>query len=544
MDTKYEITALLSKDRSGGVYRAHDPVLDREVALRRFFALNGEPHPEEWNQKFLETTQFLSSLQHPSLLPILDTGVDLDGAFSVYPLLKGEVLSEAASLQPLDEATVRNMAVQLLGALSVVHSAGGAHRALSPSSVFVTRLGDVEPRFTIMDLGLSALTPNSLGGRTSRDPAFLPIEQLELSPITPQSDCYQLGHILYFSLLGGHPWAGLSREECSSLHLKEVLPPLSNYIDGISEEFQAWLYRLTSNNAELRFQNAEQALQALENQTSTPPKNTAAVNVSTHSSQSQLSSQQAVTKGLIGTLVALLLITSATAVFVFSRSRDSVHAPTETAQKEPIPPIENELMDLAPPAVLPCVVAQLYTTTSPTQHPRAACQILDHDCRDWKVFTAPGQQTRRHSNPESDMIGEPQANGDVLVLNQSVGNLVFFNENGTLYLPSLYAKCQTANSGWKIPLRIPKNLENDLKITIHFSTWGCGSAIKFQSSQPSLESEIFSTPHAEAFSSQAVSYTIPLAAVQKLSQLDVILTSSDLSVQKEHGVSLNALIVH
>jgi len=266
-EERYEINSLLGKGRTGGVYAAEDTQMRRTVAVRRFYSAGGDTSSADWEVEFLTIAQNLGNLQGSNLLTVLDAGVDEDGAFLVSQLLEGQRLSEFVTKNPLDEHEAYEMASQLLDALALSHEAGFIHGALTAGSIMLTVRARGGYRYTIMDMGLSRLAPLIQGADSSyammADPALLAPELFDGEPATEVSDCYMLGHLVYLSLLGGHPFAFKSIEEVKDLHKSGALPAISDYREDITPAFVDWIKILTHCDISKRPQSAAEALKKL-----------------------------------------------------------------------------------------------------------------------------------------------------------------------------------------------------------------------------------------------------------------------------------------
>ncbi len=273
-EERYEIIKLLGKGRTGGVYEAEDTLLGRKVAMRRFFSQSSFSDVSEHQEEFVTVAQSLSALQHPNLLRVFDAGVDEDGAFIISQLLKGDTLHNRLKEGALPLADVYDLAQQMLDALSAAHQAGFIHGAITPGSIMMTPRARGGFLYVILDMGLCRLAPLIQGEDSvlamMADPALLAPELFDGSAADERADLYMLGHLLYMSLAGGHPFAGHSLEECAKLH-KEGLPPLSEYAADAPPEFIAWIDKLCQIQPENRPENVAQALNSLP-EISIPPR--------------------------------------------------------------------------------------------------------------------------------------------------------------------------------------------------------------------------------------------------------------------------------
>ena len=266
-ENRYEITKLLGKGRTGGVYEAEDGNLNRKVAMRRFFDQGNIVDFSQHKEEFLQVAQSLSNLQHPNLLRVFDAGFDEDGAYIASQLLEGGSLHEETKKGAMDLDEVIEMAKQLLDAFSMTHDIDYFHGALTPDSILMVPRARGGYRYVILDMGLSRLAP-LIQGRDSflavmADRAILSPELFDGGIADARADLYMLGQILFMCIAGGHPFGGLSVEEAKKRHLKG-LPSIKKYNSDVSKKMVDWLSWLTAVIPEDRPASAVEALCSLQ----------------------------------------------------------------------------------------------------------------------------------------------------------------------------------------------------------------------------------------------------------------------------------------
>jgi len=206
----YEILASLGQGGSGEVYRAWDPRLEREVAvkiLRERFEID----PERV-RRFIAEARAASALNHPNIVTVFDAAVDGDTPFIVSELIDGRTLRDEIGHGPVPLKRLLDLATQIADGVSAAHEAGIVHRDLKPENIMVTRTGRVK----ILDFGLARLggfqqsgtapahhvqiedvqTQTELGLRAGTIPYMSP-EQAHGAAADFHSDQFSFGLILY-----------------------------------------------------------------------------------------------------------------------------------------------------------------------------------------------------------------------------------------------------------------------------------------------------------------------------------------------------------
>jgi serine/threonine protein kinase len=222
----------------GAVYLAHDPRLDRLVALK-IPNLRGEPEQEE---RFYREARAAAALHHPNLCPVHDVGQVEGVPYLTMAYIDGMPLSSLirpGGPIPVGQAVliVRRIAL----ALQEAHDYGVVHRDLKPANVILDRRG--EP--VVMDFGLARRTAGeevrlTRSGELLGTPAYMSPEQVnsDLEAIGPCSDVYALGVILYELLTGRLPFQGPFGTLMASILHDEPAPP-SRHRPGISPRVEA-----------------------------------------------------------------------------------------------------------------------------------------------------------------------------------------------------------------------------------------------------------------------------------------------------------------
>jgi len=228
VDGRYQIVARIAAGGMGEVYRAHDPVLDREVALKILHpSLADDPG---FIERFRREARSAAMLSHPNIVAVHDWGETQGTYFMVMEFVRGPnlraILMRDGTLQP---AQAVDVVQKVLAALEHAHVQGIVHRDIKPENVMI-RASDGEPK--VADFGLARAFADS---RVSQAPGtvtgtvqYLAPEQIEGLSADPRTDLYAVGIVLYELLTGQVPFSGETSVAIAYKHLRERVPPPSH----------------------------------------------------------------------------------------------------------------------------------------------------------------------------------------------------------------------------------------------------------------------------------------------------------------------------
>jgi serine/threonine-protein kinase len=233
---KYHILKELGQGGMGIVYKAFDPTLEREVAVKVLAAhLTGE---DEFVQRFLREARAAAKLDHPNIVTIHEVGQEENLYYFVMTLLAGQSLAQILEGQgPLSFETVLSVTEQVAGALDYAHERGFVHRDVKPSNIVV----DAQGRAVLTDFGLVRAEAGVRLTRTGvmlGTPEYMSPEQALEEEATAASDLYALAVVVYEMLVGQAPFQAQTPLGVLMKQLKEAPPRLRPRNPAISEELE------------------------------------------------------------------------------------------------------------------------------------------------------------------------------------------------------------------------------------------------------------------------------------------------------------------
>jgi serine/threonine-protein kinase len=251
----------------GEVYRALDPRLGREVAIK---VLPADRLADPGRRaRFAQEAKAASALNHPNIVTIHEIEWEEGIEFIVMELVPGKTLDALIPRQGMRLGEVLRIAIPLADALAAAHAEGIVHRDLKPANVMVTPAGLVK----VLDFGLAKLaqsdegggedaatldagaTPHTRAGAVAGTLAYMSPEQASGGTVDARSDVYAFGAVLYEMVTGRRAFAGDSRAETLAAILREAPRPPSELAPDLPRDLERIVLRCLRKEPERRFQH-------------------------------------------------------------------------------------------------------------------------------------------------------------------------------------------------------------------------------------------------------------------------------------------------
>ena len=264
---RYRILGELGHGAMGTVYRALDPLIEREVAIKTLHPDLPAEEMSEVRERFLREARSAGRLNHPNIVTVFDVGEDQGVAYMAMELLEGRSLQQILrDPDRLPFATVAGLVAQIADGLDRAQQLGIVHRDVKPANVVVSSSGHAK----LTDFGV-AYVPSSTMTQTGTmigSPRYMSPEQVLGLPIDPRSDIFSLGIVLYEMLAGTPPFVRTGDTTIFPLMNRiavEPHPPIMQLAPGVPQAFERILGKALAKRPEIRYQRAAEMARDLRN---------------------------------------------------------------------------------------------------------------------------------------------------------------------------------------------------------------------------------------------------------------------------------------
>ncbi len=259
---KYHIVEILGKGAMGVVYKALDPDINREVAVKtiRFDLSDGDD--EEMMKRFIREAQAAGKLDHSNIATIYDVGREKDLTYIVMQYVKGQSLQQViAKKKKFSPKEINDILIPLCEALEYAHQHGIVHRDIKPANILI----DVNGKPNVVDFGVARVEKSNLtqSGTTVGTPSYMSPEQIMGKRVDNRADIFSLGVILYELAAGQRPFSG---ENVSTLMYKivnEEPPHITEVEKSLPANYENIVEKALAKDPKDRFQSCLQFAAAL-----------------------------------------------------------------------------------------------------------------------------------------------------------------------------------------------------------------------------------------------------------------------------------------
>src|SRR5579872_3238702 len=254
---RYELSHLVARGGMAEVYRAHDQLLDRPVALKVLF-------PElsvdrSFVERFRREAQAAANLSHPNIVPVFDWGEDAGTYFIVMEFVDGRPLSSILrTAGPLHPDRAAEITADVAGALSYAHRHGVVHRDVKPGNVLITEEGTIK----VTDFGIARAlnTEESLTqtGAVMGTATYFSPEQAEGMGVDARSDIYSLGVVLFEMVTGRPPFMGDTPVAVASKHVRDHAPAPREINPAVPPDLEAIILKCMAKSPDHRYSTGDE----------------------------------------------------------------------------------------------------------------------------------------------------------------------------------------------------------------------------------------------------------------------------------------------
>jgi tRNA A-37 threonylcarbamoyl transferase component Bud32 len=255
----YAVGACIGEGGMARVYQAEHAGLRRQVALK--VLIDGFARDPDGRERFVREARIAAAIKHPNVVNIFDVGVYEDIPYLVMEFLEGQDLEKLLQAKgALDESLIIDIMVPVVAGLLAVHDAGIVHRDLKPGNIFLARgrYNDLEPK--LLDFGISKAQGTEQLQLTASHafmgtPFYISPEALHGGEMTPLSDQYSLGVVMYECATGVAPFRASSLLELSNLIGSGQYTPATTHKPELSQRLARIIERAMSLDPQDRFKD-------------------------------------------------------------------------------------------------------------------------------------------------------------------------------------------------------------------------------------------------------------------------------------------------
>lgn len=259
---KYHIIEMLGKGAMGVVYKALDPDINREVAVKtiRFDLSDGDD--EEMMERFMREAQAAGKLDHSNIATIYDVGREKDLTYIVMQYVKGQSLQQViVKKKKFSPKEINDIIIPLCEALEYAHQHGIVHRDIKPANILI----DLRGKPNVVDFGVARIETSTLtqSGTTIGTPSYMSPEQIMGKRVDNRADIFSLGVILYELAAGQRPFSGGNISTLMYKIVNEEPPHITEVEKSLPANYENIVEKALAKDPKDRFQSCLQFAAAL-----------------------------------------------------------------------------------------------------------------------------------------------------------------------------------------------------------------------------------------------------------------------------------------
>ena len=259
---RYRIIKELGKGNMGVVYQAHDPQIDRMIALK--VLRPDRVTSEDFVARFLKEARAIGRLSHPQIVTVYDVGEDQDTIYIAMEYLQGEPLNDVMKSGRLTVSQSVDIVRQVALALDYAHQKGIVHRDIKPSNIILTQ--DLEVKLT--DFGIARIEDGAAGYQTQAGeilgtPIYMSPEQVMGKTADGRSDLYSVGVLFYEMIVGRRPFSGNNLAAIFHAITHDMPEPPAAADPFITRALSDLIMKSLEKVPEKRFRTGRQMVEAL-----------------------------------------------------------------------------------------------------------------------------------------------------------------------------------------------------------------------------------------------------------------------------------------
>ena len=261
---RYRIISRIGRGGMASVYKAHDPSIDRALAIK--FLHSEYCEQEEYRGRFLREARAAGNLSHPNIVTVHDVGEIDHRPYMAMELIEGEPLNELMSrMGPMPIRDVISLGIQLGKALDYAHSKGVVHRDIKPSNIMCVSGAQL---VKVTDFGIAHVTSSGAASDTRvgdvlGTPQYMSPEQTKGSKVDGRSDLFSVGIILYQMLSGQPPFKSDSIVALAMMIANDEPAPIQKLRPEMPQDLRRIVERCLAKNPDRRFQSGRELAEAM-----------------------------------------------------------------------------------------------------------------------------------------------------------------------------------------------------------------------------------------------------------------------------------------